>query len=70
MNGKKVKNKNMQKIFIVRSDYDSDKVKVNDFIGSKGKIISVTPSHPSSSTSNDRGSWLVVADNLENILDN
>ena len=55
----------MQKIFIVRDHRDQDDV--HDFIGEKGKIISVTPNVVSTgSTAGRSGKWLVVADNGEN----
>ena len=55
----------MQKIFIVGQEPISRNEKgnnfhVNEFIGAKGKIISVTTQHVSGN--DQRGRWLVVAD--------
>jgi len=65
----------MQKIFIItqntipfnNKDESAEKYygnfsRVNEFIGEKGKIISVTPQH-TSNTTGQMGRWVVVADN-------
>ena len=59
----------MQKIFIIIQDVketseDGNFLKVNEFIGDTGKVISVTAQNVSSGPEGTgyRGRWLVVAD--------
>jgi hypothetical protein len=57
----------MQKIFMVKES-DKEVEKVNIFIGSRGKIISVTANYVTGSdTARVPGRWLIVADDGKDI---
>ena len=54
----------MQKCFIVRNGYDvikNELAELNLFVGTQGKILSVTASKPIDEEK-EYGSWFVVAD--------